>query len=227
MMRITLLRGNPQNYSCNAYLVRGDSNEQADVNSLVDVGIDGSICGEIENLCTGIGKKKVAQVVLTHGHYDHAAGLDVVVARYHPQVFAFAPGKHVDVLLVDGQVVRLGDREFEVMYTPGHSEDSISLYCVRDRTLFAGDTPLDVKTPGGSYPGELLASLERIASRDVATIYAGHASPVTSGVPKLLRRTIRNIRQSTLSYSYRGGVSKPPLHPGGSGEMSSPAWDGS
>ncbi len=140
-MRITLLHGNQQNYSCNAYLVRGDSNEPEDVNTLVDVGIDGSICGEIENLCTGIGKKKVAQVVLTHGHYDHAAGLGVVVACYHPRVCAFAPGKHVDVLLLDGQCLRLGDREFEVLHTPGHSEDSICLYCARERTLFAGDTP--------------------------------------------------------------------------------------
>jgi hypothetical protein len=57
-MRITLLHGNPQNYSCNAYLVRGDSNDLVDVNTLVDVGIDGSICDEIDNLCTGIGKKK-------------------------------------------------------------------------------------------------------------------------------------------------------------------------
>jgi glyoxylase-like metal-dependent hydrolase (beta-lactamase superfamily II) len=211
-MRITLLRGNPQNYSCNAYLVRGDSNEQQDVNSLVDVGIDGSICGEIESLCTGIGKKKVAQVVLTHGHYDHAAGLGVVVARYHPRVCAFAPGENVDVLLVDGQVLRLGDREFEVLHTPGHSEDSICLYCARERTLFAGDTPLDVKTPGGSHPGELLASLERIASCDVVTVYAGHASPVTSGVPELIRRTIRNIRQATLSYSRSGGISRPKSH---------------
>jgi glyoxylase-like metal-dependent hydrolase (beta-lactamase superfamily II) len=226
-MRITLLHGNPQNYSCNAYLVRGDSNEREDVNTLVDVGIDGSICGEIENLCTGIGKKKVAQVVLTHDHYDHAAGLGVIVARYHPQVYALAPGKHVDVLLVDGQVLRLGDQEFEVMHTPGHSEDSICFYCARERTLFAGDTPFDVKTPGGSYPGELLASLERIASRDVATIYAGHASPVTSGVPELLRRTIRNIRQSTICYSYSGGISKPKSHPGGGGEISLPVPDGS
>jgi hypothetical protein len=42
----------------------------------------------------------------------------------------------------------------------------------------------------------------------------------------LLRRTIRNIRQSTLSYSYSGGVSKPPTQPVGSDEMSPPAWDG-
>ena len=214
-MRITLLQGSPQGYSCNAYLVRGDSNEREDVNSLVDVGADGSICDEIETLCTGIGKKKVARVVLTHGHFDHAAGLGVIVARYHPEVCAFAPANHVEVLLVDGQVLRLGDREFEVLQTPGHSEDSICLYCARERTLFAGDTPLDVKTPEGSHPGELLASLERIASCDVATVYAGHASPVTSGVPELIRRTIRNIRQATLSYSRSGGVSRPKLHPAG------------
>jgi glyoxylase-like metal-dependent hydrolase (beta-lactamase superfamily II) len=114
----------------------------------------------------------------------------------------------VDSVLVDGQVLRLGDRDFEVLHTPGHSEDSICLYCARERALFAGDTPLNVKTPGGSYPGELLASLERIANLDVATIYAGHASPMTEGVPELIRRTIRNVRLSTLSYSYRGGASR-------------------
>jgi glyoxylase-like metal-dependent hydrolase (beta-lactamase superfamily II) len=213
-MRVTLLHGSQQNYSCNAYLVRGDSNEQEDVNSLVDVGVDGSICDEIETLCTGIGKKKVARVVLTHGHFDHAAGLGVIVARYHPEVCAFAPANHVEVLLVDGQVLRLGDREFEVLHTPGHSEDSICLYCARERTLFAGDMPLDVKTTGGSHPGELLASLERIASRDVATIYAGHASPVTSGAPELIRRTIRNIRQAALSYSHSGAAARPKSDPG-------------
>lgn len=200
-MRITLLRGNPQNYSCNAYLVRGNSNDPEDVNTLIDVGIDGSICGEIENLSTGIGKKKVAQVVLTHGHYDHAAGLGAVVARYHPRIFAFAPDKHVDVQVLDGQILRLGDRKFEVLHTPGHSEDSICLYCAQEQTLFSGDTPLDVKTSGGSYPVELLISLERIASREVVTVYSGHASPRTSGVAELLGRTIQNIRQSTLEGS--------------------------
>jgi len=218
-MRITLLHGNRRNYSCNAYLVRGNSNEKGDINSLVDVGIDGSVCDEIENLSTGIGKKKVAQVVLTHDHYDHAAGLDEIVSHYHPQVRAFAPGKHVDFLLSDGQVLRLGDREFEVLHTPGHSEDSVCLYCAQERTLFAGDTPFDVKTPGGSYPGELLASLEKISSRDIATIYAGHANPVTSGVPELLQGTIRNIRQSTLSYS-SSGVSRSELHRGNEGKIS-------
>jgi glyoxylase-like metal-dependent hydrolase (beta-lactamase superfamily II) len=200
-MRITILRGNPENYSCNAYMVRGNTNEPEDVNSLVDVGLDGSICNDIDNLCTGIGKKKVGRVVLTHSHYDHAAGLGAVVARYHAQVCAFTPGMDIDTELRDGQVLRLGDREFEVLHTPGHSDDSICLYCSEERILFAGDMPLDVKTPGGLYPGELLASLERIASRDVATVYPGHGCPMTSGIPELLRRTIRNVRQSALSYS--------------------------
>jgi len=200
-MRITILHGNPENYSCNAYMVRGNTNEPEDVNSLVDVGLDGSICDDVQDLCTGIGKKKVGLVVLTHNHYDHAAGLGAVVARYHAQVCAFAPAMDIDTQLRDGQTLRLGDREFEVLHTPGHSDDSICLYCAEERTLFAGDMPLDVKTPGGIYPGELLASLERIATLDVATVYPGHGSPITAGVPELLRRTIRNVRQTTLSYS--------------------------
>jgi glyoxylase-like metal-dependent hydrolase (beta-lactamase superfamily II) len=87
--------------------------------------------------------------------------------------------------------------------------------------------PLDVKTPGGSYPEELLASLERIASRDVATIYAGHAGPLTSGVPELLMRTIRNVRQSAISYSGPAGASGTIIHPARVGAISLPALEGS
>src|ERR1035438_3223648 len=139
MMRITLLRGNQRNYYCNSYLVRGNSNEHEHNNSQINLGFDGSICDEIDDLCTGIGKKKVAQVLLTHNHYDHAAGLDTIMSRYHPQVYAFAPGNHVGALLIDGQVIRMGDRGFEILHAPGHSEDSVCLYCSRERTLFAGD----------------------------------------------------------------------------------------
>jgi hypothetical protein len=38
---------------------------------------------------------------------------------------------------------------------------------------------------------------------------------VTSGVPELINRTIRNVRQASLSYSHSGGGARPTLHPGG------------
>ncbi len=200
-MRVIILEGNRQNYSCNVYFVLGDWNGLEDVNSLIDVGLDGSVIPEIDRIPTGIGKKQVAQVILTHSHYDHAGGLATIVERYKPKVYAFAPIEGVDHLLVDHQVLRLGDRSFEVIHTPGHSDDSICLYSAQDRVLFSGDTPLNVKTAGGSYSWGLVGSLEKISERQVKTIYSGHAYPVTIRAQEMVDNAIENIKRSTLCRS--------------------------
>ena len=74
-MKVISLKRHPKAYSCNAYLVLGSWNRLEDMNTLVDVGIDGFVIDEIERISTGCGKKPVEQVVLTHGHFDHAGGL--------------------------------------------------------------------------------------------------------------------------------------------------------
>ena len=99
LMRITLLHGNPQNYSCNAYLVRGNSNDPEDVNTLIDVGIDGSICGEIENLCYGNRKEEGGAGRVNPWPLRSCRRPGRGRGALSPRVFAFAPGKHVDVLV--------------------------------------------------------------------------------------------------------------------------------
>jgi glyoxylase-like metal-dependent hydrolase (beta-lactamase superfamily II) len=46
-------------------------------------------------------------------------------------------------LLVEGNVIDLGDRQFRVLELPGHSPDSIALHEEQDGLLFSGDAIYD------------------------------------------------------------------------------------
>lgn len=197
-MRIILLRKNPEAYSGNAWLVLGDSNTLHGVNALVDIGLDAFILDHLQQISTGIGKKSLQKIFLTHSHYDHAGGLEEVRRALSPEIYAFAPLPGVTRRLRDGERVSLGDRRFEVLHTPGHSDDSMCLYCPEDRVLFSGDTPVQVRTTGGAYPRALTVSLERLCALPVQTIYPGHGDPMTRGAAEALRETLANVRRSDI-----------------------------
>lgn len=40
----------------------------------------------------------------------------------------------------DGDAIHLGNLEFKVIHTPGHTKGGSSLYCKREKLLFSGDT---------------------------------------------------------------------------------------
>jgi glyoxylase-like metal-dependent hydrolase (beta-lactamase superfamily II) len=191
-MRVISLRRNPKTYSCKAYLILGDWNRLEDVNTLVDVGSDGFIIDEIEKTSTGFGKNPIDQVVLTHGHFDHTRGLPDILREYHPRVLAFGTNAGANEMLVDGQLIRMGDRDFSVVHAPAHSSDSICLYCAEEKVLFSGDTPLKILSPEGSYDPAFTGFLERLASMDIEMIYSGHDAPVANGC-QIIRRTLTNI----------------------------------
>lgn len=102
----------------------------------------------------------------------------------------------MDHLLQDGELLKIGDREFEVIYMPGHSNDSICLYCQAERVLFAGDAPIFIISPGGSYEPRFIAGLERLARKEVAAIYFGHGSPVLADGTEVIRSSLENVYQS-------------------------------
>ena len=78
---------------------------------------------------------------------------------------------------------------FEVIHTPGHSSDSICLYNQAEGVLFAGDTPLLIASPDGTYEAGFLAALEKLCARDVRRIYFGHGPPLTEHCNERLRES--------------------------------------
>ena len=197
-MKVISLKRNEKIYSAFSYLLLGGWSRIQDVNTLVDVGTDAFVLNEIEHASTGIGKTPVEQVILTHNHFDHTSGLAAVIALYQPRVYAFSPGDGVTDLLTDGQLMRMGDEVCQVIHTPGHSSDSICIYCPAQKLLFSGDVPLSIKSPGSSYEESFVEALERIARLDVRVIYSGHNEPVTSGAQEMIQRTLDNVRNSDI-----------------------------
>ena len=192
-MKIHLLHSPSAVYSGNAYLVLGDSNRLDDVNSLVDVGTDGSIVQKIATIWTGVGKKPVELVVLTHSHFDHAGGLSKIREKYDPEICAYAMIEGVGRQLFHGDVLLMGDEEFEVLHAPEHSSDSICLYSARSGVLFTGDAPINVHSPGGAYEEHFIIFLEDLLRRGVKAIYSGHDPPVVKDAQTIIRETLENI----------------------------------
>ncbi len=180
--------------SSNAYLIRGDWNALEDVNTLIDVGNDPAIIQRIRILTTGVGKKAVDQVILTHAHSDHAGLLPLIREEFQPIVYACSPSVGADYVLNDGQKLRCGDRVLEVIYMSEHSDDSICLYCEEDGVLFAGDALLTLFSGRGSYKEQFVQVLERLANSHVNAIYPGHGIPILHGGRALLQASLGRIK---------------------------------
>ncbi len=196
-MKVFLFHNN-ETYSCNAYLALGEWNAISDVNTLIDTGTDDYILSRLPFVSTGVGKRPVEQVVLTHNHFDHAGGLKHIIEKYRPEVCAFSKSDGVTRILADGEYIKIGDQAFEVMSVTAHSNDSICLYCSDNGILFAGDTPFNIKSPGGSYPRSFVDFLERIVSFDIKVIYSGHDDPVTHNAAAMIKNTLVNVKKSLI-----------------------------
>jgi len=197
-MQVITYNGDPSIYTAKSYFIRGSWNAIGDINTLIDTGRDDGIVNFIYSLNTGLGKKKLDLVILTHEHFDHANSLKVIKPEFNPHVIGLARGALVDEIPTDGMKVKIGDCEAIIIHTPGHSNDSICIYVPDNGALFSGDTLLNIKTPGGTYTSAYLDVLKRIASLDIKIIYSGHDAPITTNIHEMLQDSIKNVLASKL-----------------------------
>ena len=200
-MRVIELSHNPLVYTCRSYLLLGEWNRIDDVNTLIDPGVDGSVLAEIETLSTGFGKNPVEQIILTHNHFDHAASAAMFKRHFGAKVYAWCEGYGVDELLYDGQMLNAGNSSLQVLHTPGHSSDSICLYCQEDKILFSGDTQLTIRSVGGAFTPEYVETLRRLAGLRIDKVYSGHDQVMSSRVQETILQTLANVRNSKISHS--------------------------
>lgn len=122
---------------------------------------------------------KVRYVMNTHGHADHVAGNGEVVQRTGAKVVAHrrAPAPP-DVPVDEGAELVVGDLSVKVLYTPGHTKDSVLYrfagHLATGDTLFVGECGR-TDLPGGD-PSEMYDSLVgRIARlEDELIVLPGH-----------------------------------------------------
>jgi glyoxylase-like metal-dependent hydrolase (beta-lactamase superfamily II) len=138
--------------------------------------------------------RHVAEVLLTHGHADHAEGAAWFAREAGCGVRALDPAHRLGSEgLADGDVVTLGDLRIEVLGTPGHTSDSLSFWLPDESSLLTGDTVLGrgtsvVAHPDGSL-GAYLGSLRRLhalaSDVGISTVLPGHGPVITDALAVL------------------------------------------
>ncbi|MGB7035934.1 MAG: hydroxyacylglutathione hydrolase, partial [Xanthobacteraceae bacterium] len=85
-----------------------------------------------------------SEILVTHHHGDHTAGIGELKAHHKCRVVApraeAARIAHVDETVGEGDKVRLGALEGRVIETPGHTSGHISYFFPADKLAFVGDT---------------------------------------------------------------------------------------
>ena len=185
-MDITLVPGfNPGPYTGagnNTYLLRGRRP------TLIDAATGKS--QHLDALTDGLGGASLTQVLVTHGHTDHANGCSELAQRWPEAVFAKMPWPDRDDrygvrwhFLEPDQEVDAGDSTLRVVHTPGHAPDHVCFFEETTRTVFCGDLIVagsTVVVPGGSG-GDLaayLASLEQLLALRPNRVLPAHGQEI-------------------------------------------------
>lgn len=138
--------------------------------------------------------KKVAAVLLTHGHFDHVGGVGYIAREAGCPVYIHAaelqlPSHHTDGPIYythtydEGDVLEIAGITFQVLHTPGHTPGSVCLLCedwmLSGDTLFAGTCGRTDLPPYGN-PAQMRRSLTRLGGLEGNyKVFPGHGHSTT------------------------------------------------
>ena len=190
-------------FTANAYLAPGDET------TLVDVGAWPGVISTVREYVDDVDR-----VVLTHQHGDHVAVIDEVVDTFSPDVYAFGDHEHRTHELADGDDVRIGDHEFDVVHTPGHADDHVSFVSGDGGALFSGDVVVyeDDAFSGGSFGRTDMAgqsrdveieSIQTLLSRmpdGLDAMYSGHGPVFEGDVRKIVETALARAERHEPKY---------------------------
>jgi hydroxyacylglutathione hydrolase len=136
---------------------------------------------ELEKILVFLEKNNITTkyIINTHTHFDHILGNDHIAEITKAEIIQHEKStQKKDRSVSDHEIIRSGQVSLEVMYTPGHSEDSICLI-VNNESIVTGDTLFigncgRVDLPGSS-PEKMFDSLCKVAKLDDSlVVYPGH-----------------------------------------------------
>jgi len=192
---------------------------------LIDSGVAGSEKTIFEYLGS-LGKRPmdIELLVFTHAHPDHIGAAKAIreqsgcTTAAHKNAkawiedvelqFAMRPvpgfqslvggSTPVDRLLNDNDVLDLGGVTLRVLHTPGHSGDSLSLFCPEDGVLISGDAvPHPGDLPIYEDPAASVTSIERMRRlEDLKVLLSSWSAPELGADPlELLDDGIRHLQR--------------------------------
>lgn len=184
----------PQDLLTNSYVVCDEQSKEAMV---IDPG------GEPEKIAEALDilGANLKYIFITHCHADHIGGISklkelkggkILISRddseglYNEEIsLAYYinmqnPELEADSRVDDNDLIHVGDLEFKVISTPGHTKGGLSLYCEKERLVFSGDTMFSgtwgrTDLPTGDFT-ELMNSItdKLMTLPDETIVYPGH-----------------------------------------------------
>jgi hydroxyacylglutathione hydrolase len=123
---------------------------------------------------------KLKYLINTHSHSDHTAGNQELRSIFDAKIVAHKLSRiNADVMVNDGDTINIGSIPLKVIYTPGHTSDSICLL-VDNKKLLTGDTLFVGECGRTDLPGGNSRSLynslfhKLLKLDDDVEVYPGH-----------------------------------------------------
>lgn len=148
-------------------------------------------------------------ILLTHAHFDHVLGVEETVEKTGAKVvlhkddaglleklnsYTFMMGMpsvnvpQVDILVSDGDKIKLGGEDIIVLHTPGHTKGGCSYYVMG--RLYSGDTLFEESIGRTDLEGGDFKTLKQSIENKIYTlpdetpVYPGHGGSTTVGHEK-------------------------------------------
>ncbi|MFB0562510.1 MAG: MBL fold metallo-hydrolase [Candidatus Lokiarchaeia archaeon] len=206
------------NFDCNVFLIKDNSSDEI---TLIDCGTGFYFDRQIRRISQdGLNPQKITRVILTHVHYDHSGGLINFVREYSPKVLVFhleadSIEKGGNGLLLarefglefnttkvhqrinEGEIIKAGSLNLEVLNTPGHTAGSICLYDRDSKVLFSGDTVFTYGSFGRvdfstGDSRQMVQSLIELSKLDVEYLLCGHLDIATKNANEQIKLSVKN-----------------------------------
>ena len=184
----------------NCYIVEDEESKETMV---IDPGGEPE---KIIDMLNTLGINELKYIYLTHCHGDHFGGIlelkkqkggKVLIHRddaeglYNPSIsLTYYIGMddielEADSRVDEGDIIHLGNLEFKVIHTPGHTKGGTCLYCEKEALLFSGDTLFKgtwgrTDLPTSSFPDIIESITKKLTILpDDTIVYPGHGRMTT------------------------------------------------